>query len=159
MPERNPPPLQIEAVQRISLLRPPPTTAVRLIPPVLLDLVFRPARSFRSGAGAGENSTTPADTGRAADFFLASFLPADVIRRADPSFPAGRIRRRGAFIKRPKGAQWLPPPSERQRGSISESLSTTAAQLCTARSRRSFSAGVRLPRTGKPCTSGVHRGP
>ena len=151
----------------VDITPPPPpavgkggsTTAVGLIPPVLLDLVFRPASSFCSVAGAGEKSTTSADICHAADLIPASFLLADVIRRVDPPFPAGRICRRGAFVKRPKGARWLPPPSGRQRGSNSASLSTTAAHFCISRSWRTFSAGVRLPRTGNPCTSGVHPGP
>ena len=86
------------------------TTAVGLIPPVLLDLAFCPARSFRSGAGAGVNSTASDDRGCAADLFLASFLPAGVIRRVDPPFPAGHIRCRVLLSSAPKEPDGSHPP-------------------------------------------------
>ena len=94
--ERHPPPPP--AVSRGGL-----ATTVGMTPPVPLDMVFRPDSKFCSGASAGENSTASTDSGRTADLLVASFSLPGITRRADPLFPAGRIRRRGAHTLRPKG--------------------------------------------------------
>ena len=49
-----------------------------------------------------------------------------------PALPGRPHLPSGCFCQAPKGARWLAPPSGRQRGSNSASLSTTAAHFCMA---------------------------
>ena len=77
-------------------------------------------------------------------------------RPADPGRPHSPS---GTLTLCPKGALWPPSRSERKIESKVEFRATTTEPLSgITQSRRFFSAGVRLPKAGKPCAFGVHQG-